>query len=215
MQERRSSPRLVLVDDHEALSAGLAILLERHGFRISACTGSAAEGERVIAERRPEVGIVSHELPDEDGASLVRRLKSGGSASRFVIYTGRTEPRALAAALESGAEGCVAKAGGISVLVECLRQVEEGKTFRDPALLRLANPNGGSRSRVLSRREAEILELLATGLTGEQIAAKLVLSPETVRTHVRNAMAKLQARTRTEAVVKALDRDEIRSSSLS
>lgn len=65
-------------------------------------------------------------------------------------------------------------------------------------------------ARVLTNREAEVLELLSAGLTGEEIAARLVLSPETIRTHVRNAMAKLQARTRTHAVVMALDRREIR-----
>jgi DNA-binding NarL/FixJ family response regulator len=211
MREGSSSPTLVLVDDHEALSAGLAILLERRGFRVSACAGSAAAGEREIAERRPDVGIVALKLPDEDGANLIRRLKAGGSASRFVVYTGLTDPRALAAALGCGAEGCVAKAGGLAVLVECLRLVSRGRTYRDPTFLRLANPNGAEPARLLSRREAEILELLSTGLTGEEIAARLVLSPETVRTHVRNAMAKLRARTRTEAVVKAIDRAEIRT----
>jgi DNA-binding NarL/FixJ family response regulator len=210
MEGSPASPKLVLVDDHEALCAGLSLLLDRRGFQVLACAASAAAGEEAIAARRPDIAVIALDLPDENGADLVRRLRNGASPS-FVIYTGLTDPVALSRALESGAEGCVAKAGGISVLVECLRQVLRGGTFRDPAFLRLANPNGAERPRVLSRREAQILELLSTGLTGEQIASQLVLSPETVRTHVRNAMGKLQARTRTEAVVKALDREEIRS----
>jgi DNA-binding NarL/FixJ family response regulator len=87
--------------------------------------------------------------------------------------------------------------------------VARGNSYRDPALVKLSRLAGSEQARVLSRREAEILELLATGLTGEQAAERLVLSPETIRTHVRNAMGKLDARTRTEAVVKALDRQEI------
>jgi DNA-binding NarL/FixJ family response regulator len=211
MEDRSASPRLVLVDDHEALRAGLAVLLERRGFTVLACAGSAAEGERAIAEQRPQIAVVALNLPDEGGASLIRRLSAWGTSPRFVVYTGLTSPAALSEALQCGAAGCVAKAGGISVLVECLREVARGRSYRDPAFLRLANPNGSPRRRLLSRREAEVLELLSTGLTGEQIAAQLVLSPETIRTHVRNAMVKLNARTRTEAVVKALDREEIRT----
>lgn len=209
--EERPTPTLVLVDDHEALSTGLAVLLERRGFRVAACAATAADGEREIEERKPDVGVVALQLPDEDGPSLVKRLKARSCPSRFVIYSGLSDPEALSSALECGADGCVAKAGGIAVLVECLRRVSRGGTYRDPAFLRLANSNGAARPRLLSRREAQILELLSTGLTGEQIAQQLVLSPETVRTHVRNAMGKLQARTRTEAVVKALDREEIRA----
>jgi DNA-binding NarL/FixJ family response regulator len=211
MQERRSNPTLVLVDDHEALCAGLSILLERRGFTVLASAGGAIDGERAIVEHEPQVAVVALNLPDESGVELVRRLVGRGTHTRFVVYTSVTDPLVLSNALDSGADGFVAKVGGISVLVECLREVCRGGRYRDAAFLRLANPNGARRPRVLSRREAQILELLSTGLTGEQIAQRLVLSPETIRTHVRNAMGKLQARTRTEAVVKALDREEIRS----
>jgi DNA-binding NarL/FixJ family response regulator len=211
MYDGTSTASLVLVDGHDALCAGLSILLERRGFRVGAIANSATEGERAIVEHKPTVAVVALQLPDEGGASLIRRLRTDGCGSRFVVYTGLTDPRELAAALDSGAEGCVAKAGGISVLVECLRRVVRGGTYRDPAFLQLANPVGPERTRLLSRREAQVLELLSTGLTGEEIAQQLVLSPETVRTHVRNAMGKLEARTRTEAVVKALDRAEIRT----
>lgn len=211
MEQRNSSPTLVLVDDHEALSAGLSILLERRGFEVIASVGAAAEAEEVIAARQPQVAIVALDLPDESGVELIRRLTDRGLPSKFVVYTGVTDSLALSSALDSGADGFVAKVGGVSVLVECLHEVCRGGRYRDAAYLRLANPNGARRPQVLSRREAQILELLSTGLTGEQIAERLVLSPETVRTHVRNAMSKLQARTRTEAVVKALEREEIRS----
>jgi DNA-binding NarL/FixJ family response regulator len=108
---------------------------------------------------------------------------------------------------ECGANGFVAKPGGLSVLVEGLREVWRGGSYRDPALVKLSRTS--TQSRLLSRREAEVLELLSTGLTGEQVAERLVLSPETVRTHIRNGMNKLEARTRTEAVVRALERGEI------
>ncbi|HET7121719.1 MAG TPA: response regulator transcription factor [Solirubrobacterales bacterium] len=209
MEARGSNPSLVIVDAHQALCAGLSLLLERHGFDVLACAGSAEEGEEEIARRQPLAALVSLSLPDESGAGLVRRLTARGAPTKFLVYTDLTDPTSLAGAFRCGADGFVAKAGGVSVLVEALRAVAAGGRFRDPAFARAAQGNG-SPSRVLSRREAQILEMLSTGLTGEEIARHLVLSPETIRTHVRNAMAKLKARTRTEAVVKALTRAEIR-----
>jgi DNA-binding NarL/FixJ family response regulator len=209
MESRGANASLVLVDGHQALCAGLSVLLERHGFEVLACAPSAEAGEEEISRRQPRTALVSLTLPDESGASLVRRLTARGSGTRFVVYTGLSDPVALAGAFRCGADGYVAKAGGISVLVEALREVAAGRNYRDPAFTRLAQGNGLP-PRVLSRREAQILEMLSTGLTGEEIARHLVLSPETIRTHVRNAMGKLNARTRTEAVVKALTRAEIR-----
>ena len=96
----------------------------------------------------------------------------------------------------------------LPALVEALRKVWRGGRYFDPRFSTAAE--GEAPAKALSGREAEILTLLARGLTGEEIAQRLVLSPETVRTHVRNAMGKLEARTRTEAVVKALERGRSR-----
>jgi DNA-binding NarL/FixJ family response regulator len=95
-------------------------------------------------------------------------------------------------------------------LVDALREVWRGGRYFDPSFSKgNGNVDENGSTKTLSSRESEILSMLAGGLTGEQIAKRLVLSPETVRTHVRNAMEKLDARTRTEAVVKALDSGEI------
>lgn len=205
-----ASPSLVLIDDHTALRDGLGVLLERRGFRVLAGADTAAAGEKAIAEHRPGVVVVDLDLPDESGTALIRRLVARGSDSRFLVYTGLTDPSLLREALECGADGFVAKPSGLAVLVEGLREVWRGGCYRDPTLVKLSRLGGSGPAKVLSPREAEILELLATGHTGEQVAEGLVLSPETIRTHIRNAMSKLGARTRTEAVVRALERGEIR-----
>lgn len=209
MEEASGSPSLVLVEQHEALRDGLAVLLGRRGFEVRGCATTAAGGEEVIAERRPDVAVVGVDLPDERGTELVRRLNDQPPCPKFVIYTGLNDPALLEAAYRSGARGLVAKPAGLDVLVDALREVWRGGRFFDRSFA--ANgANGNGVGKRLSRRESEVLTLLAEGLTGEEIAKRLVLSPETVRTHVRNAMEKLDARTRTEAVVKALDREEIR-----
>jgi DNA-binding NarL/FixJ family response regulator len=116
----------------------------------------------------------------------------------------------LEATFRSGARGLVAKPAGLPALVEALRKVWRGGRYFDPRFSPKA-VDGALPAKALSGRESEILALLARGLTGEEIAQRLVLSPETVRTHVRNAMGKLEARTRTEAVVKALELGEIQT----
>lgn len=205
--EASGSPSLVLVEQHEALRDGLAVLLERRGFSVLGCATTAASGEEVISERHPDVAVVGVDLPDERGTELVRRLNGQANGTKFVIYTGLSDPDLLGAAFRSGARGLVAKPAGLSVLVDALREVWRGGRYFDPRFAKPSNGNGVAKA--LSEREAEILAMLARGMTGEEIAQRLVLSPETVRTHVRNAMGKLEARTRTEAVVKALEREEI------
>jgi DNA-binding NarL/FixJ family response regulator len=213
MEEATGSPSLVLVEQHEALRDGLAVLLERRGFKILGCATTAARGEEVIRERRPDLAVVGIDLPDERGTELVRRISGNGVSSKCIIYTGLNDPDLLEAAYRAGARGLVAKPAGLPVLVEALREVWRGGRFFDPSF-RQGNGSGSEEVKALSSRESEILGLLAEGLTGEQIARRLVLSPETVRTHVRNAMEKLGAPTRTAAVVKALELGEVQRGTL-
>jgi DNA-binding NarL/FixJ family response regulator len=208
MEEASGNPSLVLVEQHEALRDGLAVLLERRGFKVLGCATTAAGGEEVIREQRPDLAVVGVDLPDERGTELVRRISGNGVGSKCVIYTGLTDPNLLEAAYRAGARGLVAKPAGLPVLVEALREVWRGGRYFDSSF-RQGNGVAADDVKALSSRESEILGLLAEGLTGEQIAKRLVLSPETVRTHVRNAMEKLGAPTRTAAVVKALELGEV------
>jgi DNA-binding NarL/FixJ family response regulator len=211
MEEAGGNPSLVLVEQHEALRDGLAVLLERRGFDVVGCAKTAAHGEEVIREQKPDVAVVGIDLPDERGTELVRRISGNGVGSKCLIYTGLNDPALLEAAYRAGAQGLVAKPAGLSVLVDALREVWRGGRYFDPSFRR-GNGNGAGAVKALSSRESEILGLLAEGLTGEEIARRLVLSPETVRTHVRNGMEKLGAKTRVEAVVKALEMGELQRS---
>lgn len=208
MGEASGSPSLVLVEQHQALRDGLAVLLERRGFDVLGCATTAARGEEVIRERQPDLAVVGVDLPDERGTELVRRISGNGVEAKCVIYTGLSDPGLLEIAYRAGARGLVAKPAGLSVLVDALREVWRGGRYFDPSF-RQGNDDGSEQVKALSSRESEILGLLAEGLTGEQIAKRLVLSPETVRTHVRNAMEKLDAPTRTAAVVRALELGEV------
>jgi DNA-binding NarL/FixJ family response regulator len=201
-----------LVDDHAAIRDGLSVLLERRGFKVLGSAGTAAEAVDAVSDVQPEVVVVDLDLPDEDGASLVRRLRSQHPHLKVVIYTGMEDSQALADALNTGADGQVAKVAGLDELVTALRAVHHGRRHLDSRIENLLE-RGGSEDSLLSPREKEVLLLLADGLNGEEAAERLFLSPETVRTHIRNSMAKLEAHTRTGAVVAALRRGELGSSS--
>lgn len=197
--------RLVLIEDHQALREGLELLLDREGCDVVGAAGTAGEGRALVERLAPDVALVDIRLGEESGIDLTRRLLDGDAERRVVLYTGSSDVELLISGLDSGARGYALKEGTPRELTGALRTVAAGGTYVDPRL-RPALLSRPSTQRVpqLSRREREIIDLLARGLTGEQVAERLVLSSETVRTHVRNAMHKLEAHTRVHAVAIAL-----------
>jgi DNA-binding NarL/FixJ family response regulator len=201
---------IVLVDDHQALREGLAAILTAHGFDVLGQAGSAAAGEDLVRVATPDIALVDIGLPDEDGIVLTRRLVEQRPATSIVLYTGDADAELLYDGLDSGARGYVLKAGSTDELVEAIKRVADGLTYVDPRLDRiLLSPRATERVPALSPREREIMHLMAEGLTAEAIAQRLVVSVETVRTHVRNVIRKLQARNRVHAIAIALERGEI------
>jgi DNA-binding NarL/FixJ family response regulator len=201
---------VALVEDHLALREGLELLLEKEGCDIVGSVGDPGEGFDLIEERRPDVAIIDIRLPGESGIGLTRRLLRSRPDLGVVLYTGHSDVQLLYEGLDSGARGYALKDGPPKELFEAIRSIAAGGTYVDPRL-RPALLSRGATKRVphLSPREREILDLLAQGLTGERIATQLFLSPETVRTHVRNAMEKLEANTRVHAIAIALRQGEI------
>jgi DNA-binding NarL/FixJ family response regulator len=197
--------RLVLIEDHQALREGLELLLAREGLDVVGTAGTAAEGRELVERLAPDVALVDIRLGDDSGIELTRQLLDGDPERRIVLYTGSSDEELLFSGLDSGARGYALKEGTPSELTGALTTVAAGGTYVDPRL-RSALLSGRSTQRVpsLSKRERQIIELLAQGLTGEQVAEQLVLSSETVKTHIRNAMGKLEASTRVHAIAIAL-----------
>jgi DNA-binding NarL/FixJ family response regulator len=197
--------RLVLIEDHQALREGLELLLDREGCDVVGTAGTASEGRALVERLDPDVALVDIRLGDDSGIDLTRDLLDADPERRVVLYTGSSDEELLFSGLDSGARGYALKEGTPSELTGALTTVAAGGTYVDPRL-RPALLSGRSTQRVpsLSKREREIIELLAQGLTGEEVAERLVLSPETVKTHIRNAMNKLEASTRVHAIAIAL-----------
>jgi DNA-binding NarL/FixJ family response regulator len=197
--------RLVLIEDHQALREGLELLLGREGCEVVGTAGTAGEGLELILRLDPDVSLIDIRLGDESGIDLTRQLLQTDADRRVVLYTGSSDVELMFSGLDSGARGYALKEGTPSELTGALETVASGGTYVDPRLRpKLLSRDTTQRMPALSKREREIMDLLAQGLTGEDVAERLVLSSETVKTHIRNAMDKLEAHTRVHAVAIAL-----------
>ena len=195
----------MVADDHPAVLDAVAEFLLQGGIEV---VGRARDGEEaltLITERRPRVGLVDVRMPRIGGIEVARRAKMGSPETAVVLYTGHSDRALLTEALDAGVEGFVLKEAPLDDLLRALRTVAAGTTYVDPVLAgTLATSSVGSQLPALTQRERDVLRLLADGLSNEEIGRRLFISAETVRTHVRKAMDKLDADTRTQAVARAL-----------
>ena len=197
--------RLVLIEDHQALREGLELLLDRQGCQVVGTAGDARHGRTLIERLAPDVSLVDIRLGEDSGIRLTADLIDADPDRRIVLYTGSSDIDLLFSGLDSGARGYALKEGTPSELTTALTTVAEGGTYVDPRLHpALLSRRATQTQKSLSKREREIMDLLAQGLTGEQVAERLFLSPETIKTHIRNAMGKLEANTRVHAIAIAL-----------
>jgi DNA-binding NarL/FixJ family response regulator len=193
---------VIVVDDHLAMRRGIELLLREAGFRIAGVASTLEEARSILSRRRFDVALLDVQLGPDSSVSLVEDLLREDPTAPIVLYTGYTgSDSMLHEAVRAGARGFVLKTSPAPRLTDALRAVATGGTYVDPELAgQLAEDGELQRLSALSARELEVLELLADGLNGQMIAEQLFLSPETVRTHVRNATSKLGARTRVQAV---------------
>jgi DNA-binding NarL/FixJ family response regulator len=198
----------LIVDDHEVVREGLRLSLSRAPhIRV---VGEAGDGRAAIemAERRkPNVVIMDVRMPGLDGLDATKELMQKETNVAVLIFTAYSERSLLARGLESGAKGYILKEAPHETLVRAIEKVANGDSFIDPALMP-AFLSGKDREDMLTAREREILQLLADGMSNADVAQRLFISQETVKSHVRHILAKLEADTRTHAVAIAL-RDAI------
>jgi DNA-binding NarL/FixJ family response regulator len=194
----------VIADDHPAMLTAIADTLERSGIEI---VGRAADGDEALTQieaQQPRVAVVDVRMPRLSGIEVAQQAATVAPNTFIVFYTAYGDRALLSEALDVGARGFVLKEAPLSDLVRAVERVALGEAYVDPVLAGVLVSAQTEKIPSLTQREREVLRLLADGQSNEEIGKRLFISPETVRTHVRKAMAKLEADTRTQAVAEAL-----------
>ena len=178
--------------------------LELQGFRV---VGRARNGEEAISlveSQRPSVAVLDLRMPLVAGAAVIRQVARTTPQCNCVVYSGFGDGALLTEALDAGARGFVLKDAPLDALVRALETVATGGMYIDPALADVLIRGTPTRDLGLTVRERDVLRLLADGHSNETIGRELFISPDTARTQLGAAMAKLGVSTRTQAVATAL-----------
>ncbi len=201
----RAVIRLLVADDHPLIRAGLKVVLENDpGLLV---VGEAENGEQAIeAFRRlaPDITLMDLRMPKKNGLDAIQSIRSTYKSARIVVLTSYDDEEDIYRTLEAGASGYLLKDSQPAELIASIRKVHDGGTVLSPAVAeRLAQRVA---SKELSRREIEILGLVAVGNANKKIAEALGITPGTVKVHVANILDKLRSASRSEAVAVALRR---------
>jgi DNA-binding NarL/FixJ family response regulator len=210
--------RIVVADDHQVVRTGFAGLLgTQPDFTVAGTAGDGAEAVRICREVRPDVVLMDVRMPGTDGIEATRQLAvSGADGPRILILTTFDLDEYVYDALCAGASGFLLKDVTAERLFDAVRVIAAGEALLAPAVTRRLisefarmhpRPERPSAAALgtLTPRETQVLRLVAEGLSNPEIAARLVVTEETVKTHVSRVLNKLGLRDRTQAVVTAYE----------
>lgn len=198
--------RILYLEDHLLLREALGSLLERsEEFRIVAQASSAAEGLDLLEGLSPDVVLADISLTDHDGLWFAREVRRRGNQVPILMLTMHEDDRHVAESFQAGVNGYLVKTATHEEMMQALRTVCQGETYVYPKLAARL----GRQDKLLSKREREILTLAAEGRSNVQIAKELFLSLSTVKTHLQSAFRKLNANDRTQAILQAIELDEL------
>ena len=199
--------RVLIIEDHAMIAEGLQGALEREAdMTVVGIAGTLADGERAAATTRPDVVVMDFRLPDGEAPLGITRVHAVHDLARVLVVSAMSDYRSVVRALEAGAAGYVLKDQPISDLVAAIRTVRKGERALAPSLVPklMARVGPGRAAERLSRREIEILQLMAGGASTAAMAQELHLSVNTVRNHVQSILTRLEAHSKLEAVSIAL-----------
>jgi DNA-binding NarL/FixJ family response regulator len=206
------SIRLMLADDHRMLREGLQRSMTDAGFDVVAQAADGVEAVRLATETVPDVILMDVTMPNCDGVEACRQIKATGSSARVVMLTMHADQDVLTNAIRAGAIGYLTKDSSTREIADAVRMAAEGDTVLSPQLARsmLAEvrrseePAAPAEDHAVSRREEEVLQLIADGCSTGEVAERLYISQKTVKNHLASIYQKLDARDRTQAVLRAV-----------
>ena len=192
----------MIADDHPAVLDSVSRVLAGQGIDVVAQVRDGEDAVKAIEEHRPQVAVVDLRMPGMSGITVARRV---AQHTAMILYTGYSDRTLLLEALDAGVRGFVLKEAPLADVLRAIETVARGAVYVDPVLAGvLASGEATKQLKMLTPREREVLHLLSDGLRNEEIGRQLHIAGETARAHIRNAMRKLDADTRTHAVAMAL-----------
>lgn len=208
--------RILIADDDPLVRMGLrAIMSSEPGWDVVAEAGDGEEALAMVAEHAPDLVLMDVRMPRMDGLAATRQITAGDNAARVIVLTTFEVDEYVFEAMRAGASGFVLKRVPPAELIEAVRVVAAGESLLFPASIRrvIERFAAGERSAALpdlTEREADVLRLLARGMSNGEIAARLFVSLETVKSHVASILMKMGVRDRTQAVIVAYEAGFVR-----
>jgi DNA-binding NarL/FixJ family response regulator len=210
LSKAKEKIRVVLADDHHMVRAGIRELLEGAGdVKVVAEAGDGEEAQSLIQKNKPDVAVLDIQMPKASGIEVTRWVRTHLPEVGVLILTAYDDDPYVMAVLQAGANGYVLKTARPEELIQAVRDVNEGKSALDPSITRKLMQNLFKRPQdtavePLTEREHDVLRLAAKGFTNKAIGVQLTISDRTVQGHLAHIFAKLQATSRTEAVMRAV-----------
>lgn len=210
LNKSKNKIRVLLADDHPVVRSGIRQLLESdRDIEVVSEAGDGLEAQALIQQQKPDVAVLDIQMPKASGVEVARWARAHYPEVGVLILTAYDDDPYVMAVLQAGANGYVLKTASLEELVQAVREVYEGKAAIDP---RIAQRLAGQLFRrtaslpleSLTDRELEVLRLAARGYTNKAIGVQLGISDRTVQGHLAHIFAKLQASSRTEAVMRAV-----------
>ena len=202
--------RVLLADDHAVVRAGIRQFLESaDDIQVVAEAGDGETAKQLIQEHRPDVAVLDIQMPEASGVQVTRWIRSHYRQVGVLILTAYDDDPYVLAVLQAGANGYVLKTASPADIIQAVRDVHVGKSALDPAIVEkvMAQVIGQSTTQPieeLTGRELEVLTLVGRGYTNKAIGVQLNISDRTVQGHLAHIFNKLQASSRTEAVMRAV-----------
>jgi NarL family two-component system response regulator LiaR len=210
MPKSKSAVRVLLADDHAVVRAGIRQFLEQEkGIRVIAEAGDGDEARQLIEKHKPDVAVLDIQMPKSSGIDVTRWLRAHYPSVGVLILTAYDDDPYVLAVLQAGANGYVLKTSSPAEIIQAVKDVHDGVSVMDPAitqklLTQIIAPEPSTAIEELTDREMEVLQLVGKGYTNKAIGVQLSISDRTVQGHLAHIFNKLQAASRTEAVMRAV-----------